>query len=451
MAARLDRAVLITGGRVIDPASGRDEVADVFIGDDGRIQEIGAGLAGSGTSPDVDVIDATGRWVLPGFVDLHVHFREPGHEYKETVATGSRAAVAGGFTTVCCMANTNPVNDTGTVTKYIAERASEAGLCRVLPIGALSRGLEGAELAEIGDMVDEGAVAISDDGMPVMDAHLMRRALEYARTVGVPVVVHEEDACLSGGCMHEGAVSTELGLPGIPGAAEDVMVARDIVLAELTGAHLHVAHVSTAGAVRMIREARARGLKVTTEVTPHHFTLTDESVRGYDPATKMAPPLRTGEDVEACIEGLRDGTIACVATDHAPHSTVEKEVEFELASFGIVGLETAWGLTYRLVQEGKLELADAVRALTSGPAEVFGLDAGTLAPGASADVTIVDPRGVQVVTDAELHGKSGNTPFRGWELPTRVERTLFGGRTVYWFDGERGHVGDPEEIGTQTV
>jgi dihydroorotase len=444
------RPVLIRGGRVIDPASGRDEVADIYIGEDGRIREVGTDLAGS-ISAELEVIDARGRWVLPGFVDLHVHFREPGHEYKETVESGSRAAVAGGFTTVCCMANTTPVNDTGTVTKYIAARAQEAGLCRVLPIGALSRGLKGRELAEIADMVDEGAVAISDDGLPVMDAHLMRRALEYARTVGVPVVVHEEDDCLSGGCMHEGAVSTELGLPGIPAAAEEVMVARDLVLAEVTGAHLHVAHVSTAGAVRMIREAQARGVKVTTEVTPHHFTLTDGSVRGYDPATKMAPPLRTGADVDACIEGLRDGTIACVATDHAPHSTVEKEVEFELASFGIIGLETAWGLTYRLVQEGRIELMTAVRALTIGPAEVFGLDVGTLRPGASADVTIVDPNATQRVTDLELHGRSSNTPFRGWELSTRVERTLFGGRTVYLHDGERGQVGDPEETGLQTV
>ncbi|MCP4871774.1 MAG: dihydroorotase [Proteobacteria bacterium] len=446
----LERPVLIQGGRVIDPATGRDEVTDVYIGSDGRIVGVGEGLAGSGTA-DADVIDATGRWVLPGFVDLHVHFREPGHEYKETVESGSRAAVAGGFTTVCCMANTNPVNDTGTVTKYIAQRADEAGLCRVLPIGAVSRGLKGEELAEISDMVSEGAVAVSDDGYPVMDAHLMRRALEYARTVGVPVVVHEEDSCLSGGCMHEGRVSTELGLPGIPAAAEDVMVARDIVLAEITGGHLHVAHVSTAGAVRMIREAQARGLKVTTEATPHHFTLTDEAVRGYDPATKMAPPLRTGEDVDAVIAGLKDGTIACVATDHAPHSTVEKEVEFEIAAFGIVGLETAWGLTYRLVQEGKLELVEAVKALTSGPAAVFGLDVGTLKPGASADVTIVDPKGSRTISNTELYGKSTNTPFHGWELPTRVERTLFGGRTVYLWDGERGHVGDTEEVGLQTV
>jgi len=444
------RPVLIQGGRILDPASGRDEIADIFIAADGTIVEIGADLGGSGLA-DVEIIDAAGRWVVPGFVDLHVHFREPGHEYKETVETGARAAVAGGFTTVCCMANTTPVNDTGTVTKYIADRAREAGLCRVLPIGAVSRGLKGTELAEIHDMVSEGAVAISDDGYPVMDAHLMRRALEYARTVGVPVVVHEEDSCLSGGCMHEGAVSTELGLPGIPGAAEDVMVARDLVLAEITGAHLHVAHVSTAASVRMIREARARGIKVTTEVTPHHFTLTDEAVRGYDPKHKMAPPLRTGEDVEACIEGLRDGTIACVATDHAPHSTVEKEVEFELAAFGVIGLETSWGLTYRLVQEGRLELMEAVRALTSGPAEVFGLDVGTLAPGASADVAIIDPKGTQTVSPSELFGKSTNTPFGGWELPTRIERTLFGGRTVYLFDGERGHVGDPDDLGLQTV
>lgn len=442
------RPLLVRGGRVIDPASGRDEIADVHVGDDGRILEIGPKLA---APAGAHVIDAKGHWVLPGFVDLHVHFREPGHEYKETVASGSRSAVSGGFTTVCCMANTHPVNDNGTVTRYIVERGTACGLCRVLPIGALSRGLEGAELAEIGDMVGEGAVAVSDDGLPVMDAHLMRRALEYARSVGVPVVVHEEDSCLGGGCMHEGAISTELGLQGVPSAAEDVMVARDIVLAELTGGHVHVAHVSTAGAVRMIRAAQERGLKVTTEVTPHHFTLTDESVRGYDPSFKMAPPLRTGADVEAVIEGLKDGTIAAIATDHAPHSTIEKEVEFELASFGVVGLGTAWGLTYRLVQEGHIDLMTAVRLLTSGPAETFGLSVGRLVEGGVGDITIVDPKGHQDVDLEHLHGKSRNTPFVGWQLPTRIERTIFGGRTVYEWDGEQGHVGFEMEPGLLTL
>ena len=434
--------------RVIDPASGLDEVTDVLIGADGKIAGIGPGLD---APRGAEVVRAKGHWVLPGFVDLHVHFREPGHEYKETVETGSRAAVSGGFTTVCCMANTTPVNDSGAVTRYIVEKANACGLCRVLPIGAVSRGMKGGELAEIGDMVDQGAVAVSDDGLPVMDAHLMRRALEYARTIGVPVVVHEEDSCLSGGCMHEGPVSTELGLQGIPGAAEDVMVARDIILAELTGGHVHVAHVSTAGAVRMIRDARERGIHVTTEVTPHHFTLTDEAVRGYDTSYKMAPPLRAGADVEAVIEAMNDGTIAAIATDHAPHSTIEKEVEFELASFGVIGLETAWGLTYRLVQAGHIDLMTAVRMLTSGPAETFGLDVGRLAVGAPGDVTIIDPDGHQDVSRATLYGKSDNTPFLGWQLPTRVERTIFGGRTVYEWDGERGHVGLDDDRGLLTL
>jgi dihydroorotase len=438
------RPVLIRGGRVIDPASGHDDVADLLIDGDGRIAQIAPSLEEQ-VDDQVETIDAKGRWVVPGLVDLHVHFREPGHEYKETVESGSRAAVAGGFTTVCCMANTTPVNDTGAVTHLIVERSRACGLARVLPIGALSRGLEGVELAEIGDMLREGAVAVSDDGEPVMDAHLMRCALEYSRGFGVPVIAHEEDSCLSGGCMNESAVSTRLGLAGIPNAAEDVMVARDILLAELTGGHLHVAHVSTAGSVRMIRDAQARGIRVTTEAAPHHFWLTDAEVETYDPNFKMAPPLRGPEDVEAVIAGLADGTIQAIATDHAPHSTVEKQVEFELASNGVVGLETAWGLTQKLVVAGRLELIDAVRLLTSGPAALFGLDVGTLAVGASADVTIVDPNGVQPVDPSRLHGKSRNTPFGGWELPTRVERTIFGGRTVYLWDGDVGHVGFLQE------
>jgi len=432
--------LVLKGGRVIDPGSDHDAVVDVLIGADGCIAELAPGIADK-VGDEVRVIDVTGHLVTPGFVDLHTHLREPGQEYKETVETGSASAVAGGFTTVLCMANTNPVNDTGAVTRYIVGQSERCGLARVLPIAALSHGMKGEKLAEIGDMLAHGAVAVSDDGLPVMDAHLMRRALEYCATLGVPVIAHEEDSCLSGGCMNEGRVSTLLGLRGIPDAAEDVMVSRDIVLAELTGGHLHVAHVSTAGAVRMIREAQARGVHVTTEVTPHHFTLTDEAVVGYDPDTRMAPPLRTEEARQAVVEGLRDGTICCIATDHAPHATVEKEVEFELAANGVVGLETAWGLTYRLVQQGEIDLTTAVRLLTSGPSSCFGLSTGTLAVGASADVTVIDLEATTAVDVSAFHSRSSNSPFKGWELPSRIARTLFGGRTVYLWDGEEGRVG----------
>ena len=437
------RPILIRGGRVICPASDLDQVADVYIGPDGLVGEVAASLEGQ-VDDQALVVDATGRWVLPGLVDMHVHFREPGQEYKETVESGSRAAAAGGFTTVCCMANTRPVNDCGTVTRLIVERARACGLARVLPVGAVSRGQEGKELAEIADMLAEGAVAVSDDGEPVMDAHLMRCALEYTRALGVPVVAHEEDHNLSGGCMNEGPVSTRLGLAGIPNAAEDVMVARDLLLAELTGGHLHVAHVSTAGSVRMIREARARGVRVTAEATPHHFWLTEEEVSSYHPNTRMAPPLRTVADVQAIVEGLVDGTIDAIATDHAPHGTIEKEVEFELAANGVVGLETSWGLTQRLVKDGRLPLRRAVELLTSGPAGVLGLDVGTLRAGAPGDLVVVDPDGFQEVDPDRMHSKGRNTPFGGWVLPTRVERTVFGGRTAYLWDGDRGRFGSDD-------
>ncbi len=423
-------SVLIRGARILDPSSGRDEVGSLLVDSEGRIAEIGKDIKAS--ESDTEVIDARGRWLTPGFIDLHTHLREPGFEYRETVATGSASAAAGGFTTILCMANTEPINDTGAVTQYIRELAATCGLVDVKPIGALSRGLAGKHLAEIGDMVSHGAVAMSDDGLPVMDAHLMRRALEYSRIFDIPVIAHEEDSCLShGGVMNEGLVSTELGLKGMPNAAEDVMVARDIILSETTGGHLHVAHVSTAHSVDLIRQAKAKGLRVTTEVTPHHFTLCDTEVRGYHPDSKMAPPLRTEADRLAILEGMQDGTIDCIATDHAPHSTADKDVEFELSNFGIVGLETAWGLTYRLVQEGVLDLLAALALLTSGPAGIFGLDAGSLAVGSRADLCLIDPRAKQEVQRHTLHSKSKNTPFLGWSLDTRIERTLFGGRTVF--------------------
>ncbi len=435
------RPTILSGGRVIDPDSGFDGIADVVIDRQGRIKEVGPNLAAQADSKWL-VIDCAGKWVLPGLVDIHVHFREPGHEYKETIETGSRSAVAGGFTTVACMANTNPVNDTGAVTRFMVDRSMQAGLCRVLPIAALSKGLKGEKLAEISDMIDEGAVAISDDGMPVMDAHLMRRGLEYSRIFDVPISVHEEDSCLSHhGCMNEGPTATRLGLQGIPNAAEDVMVARDIELAALTGGHVHIAHISTAGAVRMVREGQARGIRVTAEATPHHFVLTDEAVGDYDTHAKMAPPLRSAADRDAVKAGLADGTICAIATDHAPHPAQDKDVEFELAANGIVGLETAWGLTMAEVEAGSWSLMDAVRLLTSGPSACFNLETGTLRAGRMADITVIDPQGRTGVVPEHLWSRSWNTPFAGWDLPTRVDRTLFAGKTVYVWDGERGRVG----------
>ncbi len=439
------KGLLLRGGRVIDPASGRDEVADVYITPDGTIGDISPRLAGQ-VARSVPHEDVSGHWVLPGFIDLHVHFREPGHEYKETVESGASAAVAGGFSTVCCMANTRPINDTGSVTRYIAEQARRADLARVLPIGAVTRSMGGEELAEMADMVDQGAVAFSDDGLPIMDAHLMRHALEYTQMLGVPLVVHEEDACLAKHgrwAMNEGPVSSELGLPGLPNAAEDVMVARDVILAELTGGHLHVAHVSTEGAVRLIRQARARGVNVTAEVAPHHLVLSDEDegLRRYDTDFKMSPPLRSAADRDALVAGLADGTLDCIATDHAPHSLVEKQVEFELGSCGVVGLETAWGVTMKLVKADKLPLMRAVEALTAAPARTFGLAGGTLAADAPADLVVVDPDARFRVTAGNTFSKCFNSPFAGWTLPSRVARTYVGGRLRFEWTGRKMRVG----------
>ena len=415
---------------MIDP--GRvNGVADVLI-ENGTISAVGPGLkAPAGAT----VIQAKGQLVLPGFVDLHVHFREPGFEYKETIQSGTAAAVAGGFTTVCAMPNTNPVNDNQAVTEFMLERAKAAGNAHLYPIGAITKKSEGKELAEIGDLRRAGCVAISDDGKPVMNSLVMRRAMEYARAFDVPVVDHCEDLHLSeGGCMNEGLVSTELGLPGIPSAAEDVMVARNVSLAELTGARLHLAHISTAGSVRMVREAKARGLKVTAEACPHHFTLTEELTRGYNTHAKMNPPLRTMQDVQAIKEGLRDGTIDVIATDHAPHATQEKQQEFTEAPFGIVGLETALSLTLALVDEGVLTLESAVDKLATAPAKAFSLNAGTLAVGAPADVAIVDPNREWQVDPSRFRSKSRNTPFAGWKVKGRVTTTIVSGRVVFELD-----------------
>jgi dihydroorotase len=426
----MNETIFIEGGRVIDPATGTDGVRTVVLRD-GTVAEVAERLE---RPRDVRAVDARGRWVTPGFIDLHVHLREPGQEYKETVATGARAAVAGGFTAVVAMPNTKPVNDTLAVTELVLARAAAAGLARVYPVGCISRGSNGEELAEYGELKAGGCVALSDDGKPVMSPALMRRALEYARVFGLPLTVHEEDLHLVGkGVMHEGAAATRLGLKGIPGQAEEVMVLRDLALAELTGGRLHVAHVSSAGTVRALREARRRGLAVTAEVTPHHLTLTDEDVAasGYDTDFKMNPPLRGAADVRACVEGLADGTIDCIATDHAPHTDVEKAVEFDAAANGIVGLETAFPVCLALVTQGLLTERRLVEALTAGPARAFGLPGGTLAPGAPADVAILDPRAAWRCEPAALHSKSTNTPWKGRTLTGRCTHAFVGGRLVH--------------------
>jgi dihydroorotase len=423
----------LRGGRVIDPTRGFDAEADVLLAN-GVVARLGAGIAG-GAGAGVRVIDARGRWVIPGLIDLHTHLREPGQEYKEDIATGTRAAAAGGFTAVCAMPNTVPPNDTRAVTELVLRRAAEVGAVRVYPVGAISQGLRGEQLAEIGELKEAGCVAVSDDGRPVMNGELMRRAMEYARTFGLTVVQHCEDLTLSaGGSMNEGPVATRAGIKAQPAAAESVLVARDIELCALTGARYHVAHVSSAESVRLVREAKRRGLPVTCEVTPHHLTLTDEACAHYDTSTKCNPPLRGASDVEAVREGLRDGTVDAVATDHAPHSAVEKEVEFEQAAFGMIGLETAVPLVLELVRVGLLTPAAFVTRLSCAPAAVFGLPGGTLAEGAAADVTVVDPEADWTCDAAALRSRSRNTPFAGRKLRGRAALTVVGGRIV--FSGE---------------
>jgi len=421
--------IVIANGTVIDPANELDAVRDLLI-EDGVVRAVDK--PGSFHRLEAMQVDVRGLIVAPGLIDMHVHLREPGYEYKETVLTGTQSAVAGGFTVVACMANTNPINDNGAVTRYILERARAANLARVFPVGALSKGLKGEELAEIGEMLEAGAIAISDDGRPVMDANLMRRALEYCSMFNVPVSVHEEDLQLAaGGVMNEGPTSVRLGLRGIPNAAEDVMVARDIALARLTGGRVHIAHLSTRGAVALVRQAKTEGLPITAEATPHHFSLTEEAVDGSNTNAKMAPPLRLTDDVQAVKEGLRDGTIDAIATDHAPHHQDEKEVEFDQAANGIVGLETALPLTLKLVESGVLSLTEAIRKLTVNPARILGLPYGTLSVGAPADVTIFDPAGTWKVNPTKLRSKSKNTPFGQWEMKGKIVLTMVEGRVVY--------------------
>ena len=432
--------VVIHGGTLIDPANMIDGLRDVVIEDgfvrgiEGPEGEASGSFASQAATGEADtlVVNAHGLIVAPGFVDLHVHFREPGYEYKETVQTGAQAAVAGGFSTVACMANTNPVNDTGSVTRYIIEKARAANLARVLPIGALSKGLQGEELAEIGEMVEAGIIAVSDDGRPVMDAQLMRRALEYCSMFQIPISVHEEDLNLAAdGVMNEGPTALRLGLKGVPNAAEEVMIARDLTLARITGGQLHIAHVSSRGSVELIRQAKAEGLPVTAEVAPHHFTLTETAVEGYNTNAKMAPPLRLAADVEAMQDGLRDGTLDAIATDHAPHHRDEKELEFDQAAHGVVGLETALPLTLRLVEAGVLSVSEAIQKLSWNPAHIFGLPYGTLSVGAPADVVIFDPHQAWHVEAKTLHSKSHNTPFAGQDMKGKVVLTMVDGRVVY--------------------
>ncbi len=417
--------ILIKNGHIIDPANKVDEKLDVLVSN-GKISRLGK--PGSLPANGSQVIEAAGKFVVPGLIDMHVHLREPGFEYKETIATGTAAAKAGGFTSVCCMPNTNPVNDNRSVTEFILAQARSAS-AQVFPIGAVTKGSKGEELAEMGELHAAGCVAISDDGKPVMNASMMRRAMEYSRIFDMLIISHCEDSTLSfNGVMNDGIVSTELGLRGIPRAAEDVMTARDITLAELTGGRLHIAHVSTAGSVRLIRDAKSRGLKVTAETCPHYFSLTEEAVRGYNTLAKMNPPLRTVDDVAAVKQGLKDGTVDVIATDHAPHAMDEKSGEFDYAPFGIVGLETALGLTLKLVDEGMFSLAEVIRKLSVNPALILKLNKGALSLGADADMTIIDSDVDWTVDASQFKSKSKNTPFDGWKLRGKAVRTIVGGK-----------------------
>lgn len=422
--------LLLRGGRVVDPAARRDGVADLLV-ENGRLSRIGERL----DAASADVVDASGKLVFPGFIDLHVHLREPGFEYKESILSGAQAAAAGGFSAVCAMANTDPVNDHRTVTRWIADRAREAGFSRVYPIGAITKGMRGEELSEFGEMKEAGAVAVSDDGRWVANGSVMRRALEYATLFDLPVATHAEDESLSGrGAMNEGRVSTRLGLSAQPAEAESIAVARDLTLCELAGGRLHVCHVSTARSVALIREAKARGVRVTCEVTPHHLFLTDEEVArsGFSTATKVNPPLRGERDVAALHEALLDGTIDALATDHAPHHADEKAVDYESAPFGLVGLETAASLFHdRLVRTGRVPVARMVELFSGGPARAFSLPGGGLVEGKDADFTVFDPAAEVEVDPRAFRSRARNTPFAGARLTGAVAATYVAGREVY--------------------
>lgn len=422
--------LVIRNGRVLDPATNLDEEVDVVI-ERGRVVSIGKDAGREVRGESVRDIDAKGLWVTPGFIDLHVHFREPGQEYKEDIVSGLRAAAAGGFTQVCAMPNTKPVNDTRAITEMMVARAREAGGPRLHPIGAITRNLDGAELTEMADMRDAGAVGVSDDGKCVMNAAVMRRALEYARTHDLFVSQHCEDHDLTAGAqMHEGRVSSRLGLRGWPRVAEDVIVARDLLLAEATGARYHVAHISSMGAVRLLREAKSRGIRVSAEVTPHHLLFTDEALIGYDTACKVNPPLREEVDREALREALRDGTIDCIATDHAPHSSLEKDCEFQAASPGLIGLETAFSSLLSLVHDGLLSPMRFIDALSTAPSRIARLHGGTLKVGEVADLVVIDPEKRWTVSRETLESKSQNTPLLGKELRGQVRLTIANGSVV---------------------
>jgi len=424
--------LLITNGRVVDPSQGLDARLDILI-EDGTIARVDKKI-----KANVKTIDASDLVVAPGFIDLHTHLREPGQEHKETIATGTRAAVAGGYTAVCAMANTVPPNDERAVTEMVVAEAARNGWCRVYPVGAVSKGLKGEELAELADLRAAGCVAVSDDGKPVYNAQLMRRALEYCSMLGMPVIAHEEDAHLNeGGVMHEGYYSTVLGMRGIPAASEETLVARDVILARLTSSHVHIAHLSTAGAVDAVRRARAAGVKVTCEVTPHHIALGDDVVQSFSTNLKMNPPLRSEQHRKAILEGIADGTVDAIATDHAPHHFDEKNVEFDLAPFGVIGLETAFGVCYEhLVRAKVIKLPRLIELLSCGPARVFNLPGGTLRAGALGDVTLLDIDARYEVA-REFQSKASNSPFIGQTLHGRVAATIVAGEIKYERTEER--------------
>lgn len=423
--------LIIKGGRIVDLKMGIDEVLDVYI-KDAKISSIQKPSECQTTDfKNTKTINAHGKVVVPGLIDVHTHLREPGYEHKETIKTGTHSAAAGGFTAVCCMANTNPVNDNKSVTQHILEKAHKEGYVKVYPIGAISKGLKGKKLADFHELKDAGVVAISDDGNPVMNSALMSKAMEYAKELNLSIVSHCEDIFLSSsGMMHEGLVSNRLGLKGIPSAAEAIMVARDILLSELTDAPIHIAHVSTEASIRLIRQAKKWGLKVTAETAPHYFTLTDEAVTNLDTNTKMNPPLRSKKDVEAIKEALADGTIDVIATDHAPHHLKEKDVAFDKAKTGIVGLETALPLTLKLIEEGVLTLGNAISKLTCNPARILKIEGGSLMVGKPADITLIDLERSYVVDIYAFKSKSKNSPFHGWKLKGKAILTIVDGQII---------------------
>lgn len=432
---------LLKGGRVVDPSQQLDAPMDILV-ENGRIVQIEANISrniASGRrmkSGDVKLIDLKGMMITPGLVDMHTHLREPGFEYKETIRTGSESALAGGFTSIACMPNTNPVNDNRAVTEFVKKKARECGLARVYPVAAITKGSEGSQLAEFGDLKDAGAIAFSDDGKPVMNASVMRRALEYAESLRMPVISHCEDLNLSvGGVMNEGWTATRLGLNGIPGIAEDIMAARDIMLADFTCTAVHIAHISTKEAVSIVREAKKRGIRVTAETAPHYFSLTDEFLEGFDTNGKVNPPLRTREDVAAVKEGLQDGTIDAIASDHAPHARTDKEVEFDYASFGISGLETSLALGLRLVEEGVLTLFQLIEKMAFMPAGILQIPGGTLKVGADADLTVIDINKTWRVVPSKFRSRGKNSPFAGWDLRGKAILTMVKGEIKFTEEG----------------